>query len=86
MWEKNRVVKIGQPYQNWMKILNLSLCVKKKGPLDGTPEKLVVEVYILSFRPVGTQKLQTARRGKPFTPRNLSGWVGARSMCRGDKI
>ena len=59
------------------------LIIHKKGPLDGTPEKLVVDVEILSFRPAGDQKLQTARRGKPFTLGNLHWGDGARGMCRG---
>ena len=58
------------------------LIICKKGPLVGTPEKLVVDVETLSFRPPGDQKLQTARRGKPFKLGNLCGWGGGRGVTK----
>ena len=50
------------------------LIIHKSGLVDGTPEKLVVDVETLSFKPVLGGRLQTARRGVPFTPGNIHGW------------
>ena len=50
------------------------LIICKSGLVDGTPEKLVVDVETLSFKPVLGGRLQTARRGVPFTPGNIHGW------------
>ena len=50
------------------------LIIHKSGPVDGTPEKLVVDMETLSFKPVLGGRLQTARRGVPFTPGNICGW------------
>ena len=49
------------------------LIICKSGPVDGNPEKLVVDVETLSFKPVLGGRLQTARRGVPFTPGNIHG-------------
>ena len=54
----------------------------KKGPVEGTPEKLVVDIEVLSFRPAAGQQLQTARRGKPFKPGNLGGQGGGRGVMK----
>ena len=53
-----------------------------QGPVEGTPEKLVVNIETLSFRPAAGQQLQTAMRGKPFKPGNLSGWCGGRGVTK----
>ena len=49
------------------------LIIPKKGQVYGTPQKLVVNVETLTFRPVDGSRLQTARGGRPFTPGNLCG-------------
>ena len=49
------------------------LIIHKSGPVDGTPVKLVVDVETLSFKPILGGRLQTARRGVPFTPGNILG-------------
>ena len=54
------------------------LIIRKSGPVDGTPEKLFVDVETLSFKPVFGGRLQTARRGVPFTPGNICGWARGR--------
>ena len=46
------------------------LIVPREGQVYGTPQKLV---ETLTFRPVDGSRLQTARRGRPFTPGNLCG-------------
>ena len=61
------------------------LIIHKIGLRQGTPEKLVVNVEKLSFRPPSGIKLQTARRGKLFRAGNLHGRGGTRGMCRGGK-
>ena len=59
-----------------------SLIIHTQGPVEGTPEKLVVDIETLSFRPAAGQQLQTARRGKPFKPGNLRGRGGGRGVMR----
>ena len=49
------------------------LIIPKSGPIDGTPEQLVVNVETLTFKPVHGGRLQTARRSVPFTPGNIGG-------------
>ena len=49
----------------------------------GTPQKLVVNVETLTFRPVDGSRLKTARRGRPFTPGNLRGGGRAKGIGRG---
>ena len=50
--------------------------------MEGTPEKLVVDIEVLSFRPAAGQQLQTAGRGKPFKPGNLGGQGGGRGVTK----
>ena len=50
--------------------------------MEGTPEKLVVDIETLSFQPASSQQLQTAQRGKPFKPGNLCGWGGGRGVMK----
>ena len=50
------------------------LIICKSGLVDGTPEKLVIDVETLTFKPMHGGRLHTARRGIPFTPGNM--WVG----------
>ena len=58
------------------------LIIHKSGLVDGTPEKLVVDVETLSFKPILGGRLQTARRGVPFTPGNIRGWGRGRGGNR----
>ena len=58
------------------------LIICTQGPVEGTPEKLVVDIETLSFGPASGQQLQTAQRGKPFKPGNLRGWDGGRSRTK----
>ena len=50
--------------------------------MEGTPEKLVVDIETLSFRPASGQQLQTAQRGKHFKPGNLRGWGRDRGVTK----
>ena len=59
------------------------LIVPREGQVYGTPQKLVVNVETLTFRPVDGSRLQTARRGRPFTPGNLHGGGRAKGIDRG---
>ena len=59
------------------------LIVPREGQVYETPQKLVVNVETLTFRPVDGSRLQTARRGRPFTPGNLHGGGWAKSIGRG---
>ena len=59
------------------------LIVPREGQVYGTPQKLVVNVETLTFRPVDGSRLQTARRGRPFTPGNLRGGGRAKGIGRG---
>ena len=59
------------------------LIVRREGQVDGTPQKLVVNVETLTFRPMDGSRLQTARRGRPFTPGNLRGGGRAKGIGRG---
>lgn len=58
------------------------LIIRRQGPVEGTPEKLIVDIETLSFRPASGQQLQTARRGKPFKPGNLCGRGGGRGVMK----
>ena len=58
------------------------LIICTQGPVEGTPEKLVVNIETLSFRPAAGQQLQTARRGKPFKPANLCGQGGGKGEMK----
>ena len=58
------------------------LIIRTQGPVEGTPEKLVVDIETLSFQPASGQQLQTALRGKPFKPGNLRGWDGGRGTTK----
>ena len=58
------------------------LIICTQGPVEGTLEKLVVDIETLSFRPAAGQHLQTARRGKPFKPGNLHGLGGGRGVMK----
>ena len=58
------------------------LIICTQGPVEGTPEKLIVDIETLSFRPASGQQLQTAQRGKPFKPGNLCGWDGGRGRTK----
>ena len=58
------------------------LIIHTQGPVEGPPEKFVVNIETLSFRPASGQQLQTARRGKPFKPGNLCGWGGDRGVTK----
>ena len=58
------------------------LIIRTQGPVEGTPEKLVVDIETLSFQPASGQQLQTAQRGKPFKPGNLRGWGGGRGVMK----
>ena len=59
------------------------LIIPKKGQVYGTPQKLVVNVDTLTFRPADGSRLQTARRGRPFTPGNLCSRGWAKGIGRG---
>ena len=58
------------------------LIICTQGPVEGTPEKLVVNIETLSFQPASGQQLQTAQRGKPFKPGNLRWWDGGRGRTK----
>ena len=58
------------------------LIVPREGQVYGTPQKLVVNVETLTFRPGDGSRLQTARRGRPFTPQNLRGRGRAKGIGR----
>ena len=58
------------------------LIIRTQGPVEGTPEKLVVDIETLSFQPASGQQLQTAQRRKPFKPGNLCGWGGGRGVMK----
>ena len=61
------------------------LIIHKIGLMLGTPEKLVVNLETLAFRPPTGVRLQAAKRGKPFRPENLHLWGENRGMCSGGK-
>ena len=52
------------------------LIICTHGPVEGTPEKLVVDIETLSFQPASGQQLQTARRGKLLNQEIYVGGVG----------
>ena len=61
------------------------LIICKIGLRQGTPQKSIVNVKTLSFRPPDGLRLQITKTGKPFRPENLCLLGETRGMCRGGK-